>query len=199
MNPLKEIKSYYTYSNFVTKETERINSKESDKVEGDLRYEYKEYSLLNLKRMQRWDKTYQPSKEILDALKNIKQKQIWWVITELWCGDSAQILPIIAKIANASDKIDLRIILRDNHLEIMDQYLTNGGRSIPKLIAINAENNKEIFTWGPRPMEAQKIVDSIKKDTSKSQEDMINALYAWYPKDKGKSTEKELLNQIKKL
>lgn len=192
MNAFKNIKDFYTYSSFVEKETERINSNESENTEGDLRFDYKEYSQLNLKRMQRWDKTYKPSEEIINRLNNINQKQIWWVITELWCGDSAQILPIIAKIANATDKIDLRIILRDDNIEIMDQYLTNGGRSIPKLIAIDTESNKELFTWGPRPKDAQDLVDTIKKDPSKTQEDMINALYAWYPKDKGMSTEREI-------
>jgi len=195
MNPFKSVKDYYNYKSFVAQETLRLE-KDGQNPE-DLRVKYKDYSEMNLKRMERSDRTYQPSEEALTQLSKIAENQIWWVITELWCGDSAQTLPIIAKLAEAqSDKIELRIILRDDHVDIMDQYLTNGGRSIPKLIALEESSGKELFTWGPRPKGAQEVMDKAKNNPELSQEDIINQLYVWYPKDKGKSTESEIITLL---
>ncbi len=72
------------------------------------------------------------------------------VLTEAWCVDSAFSLPVIARAAMLSDAVTLSILPRDAHLEIMDRYLTGGSRSIPKLVAFDADGN-ELFTWGPRP------------------------------------------------
>lgn len=196
MNPFKTVKDYYNYKSFVEQETLRLE-KEGQSHE-DLRVKYKDYSEMNIKRMERSDRTYKPSEEALTQLGKIEEKQIWWVITELWCGDSAQTLPIIAKLADAqSEKIELRIILRDDYVDIMDQYLTNGGRSIPKLIALEESSGKELFTWGPRPKGAQEVMDKAKENPDLSQEDIINQLYVWYPKDRGKSTESEIIALIK--
>jgi hypothetical protein len=93
---------------------------------------------------------YTPSEELRDAVSDVAHPQLWMVLTEPWCGDSAFLLPIIAKAASLSDHITLRILLRDDNLDIMDQYLTDGGRSIPKLVSFS-EDGDELFTWGPRP------------------------------------------------
>ncbi len=196
MNPFKSVKHYYNYKSFVEQETLRLEQEGQDPE--DLRMQYKDYSEMNLKRMERSDKTFKPSEEALEILNNIESKQVWWVITEMWCGDSAQTLPIMVKLAETNpEKIELRIILRDDNLEIMDQYLTNGGRSVPKLIVVDEESNKELFTWGPRPKGAQDVLDKAKENPELSQEDMINQLYVWYPKDKGRSTETEIITLLK--
>ena len=93
------------------------------------------YSLLNDRRMKRLDKTIKLSIETVQEIKTIKEPQTWLVITEGWCGDAAQNLPVINKIAALNENIDLKLVLRDEHLELMDLFLTNGGRAIPKLIA----------------------------------------------------------------
>ena len=46
-----------------------------------------------------------------DEIDKIEDNQLWMVITENWCGDSAQNLPYIARIASLNKKIELRIIL----------------------------------------------------------------------------------------
>jgi glutaredoxin-related protein len=119
------------------------------------------------------------------------------VITENWCGDSAQNLPYLAKISKLNNNIKLRIILRDSHPEIMDSYLTNGTRSIPKLVVFDAEGN-ERFSWGPRPMEVQKLFSQWKAEGIVKPE-LYEKLHLWYSKDKGKSIEKEILQLIQSL
>ena len=115
------------------------------------------YSLLNDRRMKRLDKTIKISEETILEFQKVKEPQTWLVITEGWCGDAAQNIPVINKIAETTDKINLKVVLRDENLELMDLFLTNGGRSIPKLIALDKDNNV-IDSWGPRPTVATKMV-----------------------------------------
>ncbi|MGB0176819.1 MAG: thioredoxin family protein, partial [Owenweeksia sp.] len=111
---------------------------------------------LNIQRMEKWEKRYQPPEEAVQAMASIKD-EIWLVITEGWCGDAAHALPVIHKLAGLNNSIDLRLVLRDDNLELMDQYLTNGGRSIPKLIRLRKKDQAEISNWGPRPEPAQQM------------------------------------------
>jgi hypothetical protein len=105
---------------------------------------YFEYRKINLQRSSRLEKTFTLSRELINEINKIKAPQSWMIITETWCGDSAQSIPILAKAASLNDKINLRIVLRDENLNIMDSYLTNGSRSIPKLVAFD-ENDNELF------------------------------------------------------
>lgn len=97
---------------------------------------------------------YTPSDELRAAVEAIDAPQLWMVLTEPWCGDSAFLLPVIAEAAGLRDDVTLRILLRDDNLDVMDQYLTDGSRSIPKLVAFS-EDGEERFTWGPRPESAR--------------------------------------------
>ncbi len=108
-----------------------------------------DYRKLNFQRSSRLEKTFVPSEETRQIFSNIIKKQKWILITESWCGDSAQNLPIIAKLAELNSLIDFKIVLRDSNLDFMDLYLTNGGRAIPKLIVFD-ENDNELFRWGPQ-------------------------------------------------
>jgi hypothetical protein len=156
------------------------------------------YSLLNNQRMQRLDKTIKISEETTQEFQKVSAPQTWLVITEGWCGDAAQNLPVLNKIATASDHIDLRVVLRDENIELMDLFLTNGGRSIPKLIALNKENNV-INSWGPRPTVATKMVaDYIKKNGVLDLE-FKQDLQIWYNKDKGQSVQEDFVNLATKL
>ncbi len=149
---------------------------------------------LNWHRAQRLDKTFKPSQQLLDTILRIDEPQLWAVITESWCGDSAQILPIIAKAATLNDKIALRIITRDDNPDIMDHYLTNGTRSIPKLIAFD-ENGTELFQWGPRPKAAADLVSELKASGISSPK-LYEKLHLWYGRDRGKTIEQELIELI---
>ena len=115
------------------------------------------YSTLNDKRMDRLDKTITISNDTVTELDKLKQPITLLVLSEGWCGDAAQILPVINKIAEASSKITLKIIFRDENPELMDLHLTNGGKAIPKILIINDENIVQ-KTWGPRPSTATKMV-----------------------------------------
>lgn len=150
------------------------------------------YSKLNDKRMDRLDKTQDLQPETMEYIKAIRMPQYWVVLTELWCGDAAIHLPLIEKMAALNNRIRLCILLRDDNLEIIDEYLTEGTRSIPKLILLD-ENLEEIGGWGPRPERAQQIRD-VWKDAGGGDKDlMLEDIQRWYIQDKGISTEKEIL------
>lgn len=144
---------------------------------------------LNYQRTSRINKSYNVDASLCAVIKNISVPQIWMVVTENWCGDSAQTLPYIAKMAECNSMIDLRIIERDKNLDIIDHYLTNGTRSIPKLIAFDKEGN-ELFQWGPRPKEAVELVNNAKAE-GKNKEEFLEMLHLWYGRNRGKALEKE--------
>ena len=149
---------------------------------------------LNYQRSLRIYKTYSVDPQLCEIMKNIIEPQLWMVITENWCGDSAQNLPYLAKIASCNPLIDFRIILRDDNLNIMDLYLTDSTRSIPKLIAFS-KNGEELFQWGPRPREAQELIYKLKGE-GKSKDEYLEELHLWYGRNKGKNLESEIINLL---
>lgn len=153
-----------------------------------------EYTRVNQRRMKKWRKVYKTSSEWLEAVKNLDRKEDWILLTESWCGDAAQNISQINNMAEVSDKIDLKILYRDENLELMDQFLTNGGRSIPKLIRLDAETKEVIGSWGPRVKTAQNIVIEGKKNGTNYGEE----LHAWYAKNKSVDLENEFIELIKK-
>ncbi len=154
------------------------------------------YTKMNVTRMRRIDKHIPLSDELKEVLDQIKKPQRWTVLTEPWCGDAAQIVPVFNKIAEECPQITLDILLRDENLELMDQYLTNGGRSIPKLIVTDEESGDEIFNWGPRPASAQKLVIELKESGLPLME-MATQLHTWYAKNKTEDTQAELVTELK--
>jgi len=185
-----------TYEEYKINSVEEIGNIEPDKLEGTDKKNY-EYRKINLQRSKRLDKHFQPSEGLIEAVKRIDNPQLWMVITESWCGDSAQNLPIITKAAELNDKINLRIILRDSNTDIIDQYLTDGqSRSIPILVAFDLYDN-EIFKWGPRPDTAKTLVTNLKRDGF-SKEEFNQQLHLWYGRNKGKELEGELLELLMK-
>jgi hypothetical protein len=153
------------------------------------------YSKLNDRRMTRLDKTIQLSQETLLALKKINKPITWLVLSEGWCGDAAQTLPVINKIADKSDLINLRIIFRDEHEELMSHFLTNGGKSIPKLIVLNSENDV-LNTWGPRPNIATKMVQDYKNAHGQLDAAFKQELQVWYNKDKGVNIQENMVGLL---
>lgn len=158
------------------------------------------YTALNLKRMSRIFKTTVINEDLTHVLDDLVEIQKWYVITEAWCGDSAQSFPVIAKIAEASKgKILINVVLRDDNPEWMEKYHTNGSKSIPKLIAFNAKA-EEIFTWGPRPKAAHDLLLAWKANPEgKSWEDFEIELHTWYAKDKTQTLQTELFEKISPL
>lgn len=153
-----------------------------------------QHTRMNVQRMKRLDKTAQLQPDLLAHLKGITQAQTWLVISEAWCGDAAQNLPYLELMAAASEKIELKIVLRDENLELMDQFLTLGGRSIPKLILLNADTNK-VGDWGPRPAAAQSLYQDLKVQQLPYME-ASTQLHKWYADNKGLDLQAELLTTL---
>src|SRR5690554_6430512 len=165
------------------------------KTTGEETQEKIDYTKLNYSRTKRLDKTAKISEAAKAVFKNIANKQIWLVISEPWCGDAAQSLPFLNKLAELSDYIELKIVLRDDNLELMDQYLTNGGRSIPKLIILDEDLN-EIQQWGPRSEAATKLVTDYLAEHGKVDDTLKENLQVWYNQDKGVSIVNDLLKVV---
>ncbi|MEQ8909288.1 MAG: thioredoxin family protein [Vicingaceae bacterium] len=157
-----------------------------------------EYTKLNLRRMKRLGKTIQLKDDLLSLLQEKKKKLSFLLLSEVWCGDAAQNLPLFAKMEEQADWLDVKILLRDENLELMDQFLTNGGRSIPKLIAYEPESMDVLGTWGPRPETAQVMVMNFKKIPNGNYEDFVKEVQLWYAKDKTYSQQDELVALLKK-
>lgn len=157
--------------------------------------DYKNYVKLNAARIKRWKKTAKMSPALIDTISKIKQTTNWILITEPWCGDAAHSHVFIVKMAELNSKINLIFQNRDAPNSEIEKYLTNGGKSIPKLIVRDQEGN-DLFTWGPRPKEAQDMLITQDTDTNLSLEDKKKILQKWYNKDKGASIQLELNDLI---
>ena len=153
---------------------------------------YQFYALYNQGRTSAVTEAFIPSEAIRAALKRIERPVHWLVLTEDWCADSAFSLPVIVKLAALNEHITLNILPRDANLDIMDRYLTNGARGIPKLIAFDPATGDEVFQWGPRPQalvearEAWKAAGADGKELSKRSVE-------WYEEGGWRQVEGELL------
>jgi hypothetical protein len=152
------------------------------------------YVNLNLKRMRRIEKQYEPAPYLIKLIHSMNEPITWLTITEGWCGDAAHVLPVLDKLASYSFKPTLKIILRDEYPDLIDQFLTKGSRSIPKVIAID-QNGKVRNVWGPRPSKAQEIVDAYKAGTSlyDTYDELNQSLQKWYHNDRYASFESEFI------
>ncbi|RAK64517.1 thioredoxin family protein [Hymenobacter edaphi] len=158
------------------------------------------YAKLNEQRMSRLDKTVQLLPEVTTELARLQGRYVWLVITEGWCGDAAQLVPVIDAIARASGgHLSTRYLLRDEHPDLMDRYLTGGvSRSIPKLVVLRADTLTEVTHWGPRPAEAQALLLELKAQGA-THEEYAERVHAWYAKDKTRSTQQELVGLLRQF
>ncbi len=151
-----------------------------------------QFTELNTYRMSRLDKTMLLKESLVQQLEALTQPWIWLVLTEAWCPDSAQNIPVLAKMAEVSPLVELKMLLRDENPDIMDQYLTNGSRSIPKLICLKENTLEEVGTWGPRPATVQRMVLEHKADPQGvSHDEFLASVQLWYTKDKGLTLQQE--------
>jgi hypothetical protein len=153
-----------------------------------------EYTQLNEKRMNKWDKITTINDALKTTVKSIKTKQNWLILTEAWCGDASQNIPVIQKMTELNENIEIRYLLRDENLDIMDAYLTDGARSIPKLIILD-ENFNELAQWGPRPEPVKKLLKDYKANITSHDEFALLA-HAWYGKDRGNTLQGEFLQLL---
>ena len=151
------------------------------------------YSDLNTTRMKRLDKTIKLIDGFENEIEKIKEKYTLLVLSEGWCGDAAQALPVINIMTEANDKLDLKIISRDENIDLMNLFLTNGGQAIPKVLVIKKSDLSVVGDWGPRPGVAQQMILDYKKENGVIDEQAKIDLQKWYLKDKGISTQKEII------
>ncbi|MBW6482907.1 MAG: thioredoxin family protein [Vicingaceae bacterium] len=155
-----------------------------------------EYAKLNFSRLKRSYKTTVPSEDVLKTVDCLNEKMIWIVLTETWCGDAAQNIAVLAKIAETNPSISLRLLFRDENLDVIDNYLTNGGRAIPKLICLDNELN-ELGTWGPRPAFIQNWFNEEKVKPEANMDDLKLEIQQKYNEDKGQTLQKEMVQLMK--
>ena len=190
-NSLSQSHSYVGYRNQIKdllKEGKSTGKEQSEALT--------HYSELNEARMNRLEKTVKISTEIIQKLNQIKGDYIWLVISEGWCGDAAQILPVIYKMAELSEKIDLKIVFRDENDDLTNLFLTNGTKSIPKLIILDKNTLEFLGDYGPRPIGANQFMLDYKKEFGMIDEKAKAALQMWYLKDKGLSIQNEILELL---
>lgn len=154
---------------------------------------YYKYAKLNWSRTNRWLSKFEPSDETKALISAIKEPQTWIIITEPWCGDAAHSVPQLYNIVENHPYIKVDIQLRDEEPFLINQYLTNGGKSIPKLIIRNA-NNEDVAIWGPRPEKLQEEFVSL-KEKGMDMNEIKEVVQKWYNEDKGV----EIQNDIKSL
>ena len=155
------------------------------------------YTLSNLERMNRVMQNIVLNQKLYNALSELKEEWIWVVISEPWCGDASWGTPALAMIAQCSDKIDFRILLRDSNPEVIKQYHTNGSESIPKLVCVRKNDLQELGTWGPRPQVLQQMVMDFKNSTNFDYRESVRKIHAWYEEDMTRSTQQELYELVK--
>ncbi|WP_421941419.1 thioredoxin family protein [Pedobacter sp.] len=157
------------------------------------------YSKMNVQRMSRVDKTANLTDELILTIERLKGNYKLLVITEGWCGDAAQIISVFNKIAVASaGKLDLKFVLRDQNLSLIDAHLTNGGRAIPVLLVLDETGNEVLLSWAPRPQILQHLLKEWKQETSEMTV-IAEKLHGWYAKDKTQTTQSEMNELFKKL
>jgi thiol-disulfide isomerase/thioredoxin len=190
-NSLQKAMNYQEYRNHLQKLVSEFNNKESA---DDLMH----YNRLNDKRMKRLDKQIELDETAKREVAQIENDFTWLVLSESWCGDAAQSLPVLNKFAELNQKINLKIVSRDENDPLMQQFLTDGSRSIPKLIVLD-KNNEVIDHWGPRSKRAKALLDEYKEKNGKIDGQIKEDLQVWYNRDKGQSIEEELVEILRKM
>ena len=157
------------------------------------------YTKLNDRRMKRWDKTIKITEEAKQKILGVNRKTTWLIITESWCGDAAHVMPALNKIAVLNDNITIKVVLRDENLELIDMFLTNGGRAIAKVVMLDDVTGEVLNTYGPRPSEATRLVNNYKNEHGKLTPEFKEDLQHWYNKDKGQNIISDIVKMLSAL
>lgn len=185
----KTLKKAIDYSDFVKEfEQHSLNKTSSGNEQSEM---LSEYTHLNYSRIKRLNKTLKLSDEIANTLKNINTDLTFLVLTESWCGDAAQTIPVLFKVADHAKNINFKIAYRDDNDGLMQHFLTNGNKAIPILILLDSNQNV-IANWGPRPTRATQMVNDYKKEHGGLTDVFKKDLQIWYNKDKGINTMQDL-------
>ena len=185
--------SYREYRNMIDtllQRRETTGAEQSEKRVG--------YTEVGVARMNRLDRTMKLLEEVREMISSINKPQIWLAITEAWCADSAWILPVINQMSEVNSLITLKHVLRDENEELMNLFLTNGGRAIPTILIIDEMSNQVIGRWGPRPAELQRRGAERREDPNPMPySEFFAALQKWYAADRTETIQKEFAAAVK--
>jgi hypothetical protein len=143
-----------------------------------------------------WREIYKRARVPEELLRRGEEMGSTWhllVLAEEWCGDGANSVPYLARLAEATPGLELRILSRDEHPDLMDSHLTEGTRSIPVVMILD-EEFREVGWWGPRPAPLQALFLRDIKNLPK--EERYSRLRAWYAQDRGRTTLEEVSSRI---
>lgn len=155
---------------------------------------------LNRQRMKRLDKTAIVSEELKSHIDQLPIPISFLILTEGWCGDASQSIPYIHKmVVESKGKLMDFYLLRDENLALMNQFLTDGSKAIPKVIAFHSETGDFLFSWGSRPKETQSWYMNLKKDISLSKEELSLQLHQYYTNDKGQKLQEDFIELFNKI
>jgi hypothetical protein len=162
---------------------------------------YLDAAAQNQSRMNRLDRRSRFTQEMEEAMGGLKGKYLMLAITEGWCGDAAQTIPLFNHLAELSSHLELKLVLRDENPALMDLFLTNGARGIPIIIFLDPDTLEVITHWGPRPAPAQQMVMDYKHDPApeKDYDAFTMDLHTWYARDKTVTTQAEVVEVLKSL
>lgn len=191
MNLNKYFEEGLSYSAYINEVKERLsNIEKAGDPDG-----FAQYYSMNLKRMERLDKTFQLTDEQKTQIKNKNLDFRLMTISEGWCGDAAQSVPVVQKMMEEFE-VENRFVFRDDNRELMDAYLTDGARGIPIFIGIDKDGN-ELFHFGPRPKHGMDMLKKHKDDPENYTETQFHQdLQVWYNEDKGVSTFNEFMETM---
>lgn len=145
-----------------------------------------------------WNSIYRRSvldSEAVARVKALEHRFHLLILNEDWCGDSVNILPYVARLAEATDRLEMRILGRDTNRDLMETHLTGKARSIPVVIVYDAEFNEKGW-WGPRPGPLQNWV--VTEGLALPKPDRYPLIRAWYARDKGRTIVSEILSIFEK-
>jgi len=183
--------SYTTYREIIRQMVDNDSTSGLEQSEARIHF-----TALNNRRMDRLDKTIKVPLDFENRITSFKGDITWLVITESWCGDAVQIVPVIHKVAELNKGIHLSLVFRDQNEDLMNEFLANGSRAIPKLIMIDNVSEEVIGTYGPRPSIVTGIVDEFKQIHGKLTPEFKEGLQRWYNNDKGLTIIEDLTNLL---
>jgi hypothetical protein len=157
-----------------------------------------QHTKMGFQRMKKWEKITKISEETTNNLKSVKGNYSWLVIGEAWCGDVGQNIVALNKMAKEAD-IDLKMVFRDENLDLMDKFLTNGGRSIPKMLVVDNNSKEVVGEWGPRPKHIQNWFVEEKQKPGFDKNSTMEQVHLWYAKNKHEELQNEVVEMMQSI
>ncbi len=145
-----------------------------------------------------WRGVWERARSPVEQLERVERIGGHWrilVLSEDWCGDASNTVPVLARFSEDSPRLDMRLLKRDENLDLMDRYLTDGSRSIPLAILLN-EAGDAVGRWGPRPEELQAWVIGERRAGERPASETYKDTRRWYAADHGITTIREMVDRI---